>query len=389
MHTLEQQGVTYLDTAATAQKPEALLRCIQNHYTQGVGNVHRAQHELGRRTTEAFEQARHHVATWLNAPSDAQLIFTKGTTESVNLVAYALESSIQPGDEILISALEHHANLLPWQQLALRRQAKLVVIPLDANRQPDCLAAQELMTPKTRLLAVSQLSNVLGNWIPLKTLLALAKQKGIPSFVDGAQAVVHQQPDLQAIGCDFYAFSAHKLYGPDGLGVLMVSPAQCPRLKHWQFGGEMLEHTTYQEATFRAPPLGFEAGTPPITSVLGLSAVLSYLEQLDQRAIAQHEQQLHQHLTSGLKARNLEVLGQPQIALACFRAKGIHPADLGSLLTEQGIAVRTGGHCAQPLMQTLGWQSGGIRVSLGLYNNGQDLAHFFSALDHALEILSE
>ena len=354
-----------------------------------MGNVHRAQHELGRRTTEAFEQARHHIATWANAPSDAKLIFTKGTTESVNLVAYALESSIQAGDELLISALEHHANLLPWQQLALRKQAKLVVIPLDIDGQPDCSVAQELMTPKTRLLAVSQLSNVLGSWTPLKRLLDLARQKGIPSFVDGAQAVVHQKPDLQALGCDFYAFSAHKLYGPDGLGILIATHAQCSRLKHWQFGGEMLEHTTYQEAKFRAPPLGFEAGTPPITSVLGFSAVLSYLTQQDWQAITQHEQKLHQQLILGLKARGLEILGQPKLALACFRAKDIHPADLGDLLTEQGIAVRTGNHCAQPLMHALGWQSGGIRVSLGLYNDDQDLTRFFFALDRALEILSE
>ena len=381
------EGQTYLDSAATAQKPQAMIAALSDYYQGGAANVHRAQHLPGERATRAFERVREQLASWLNAASCEQIIFTRGSTEAVNLLAYGLEQEFQAGDEIVISALEHHANLLPWQQLAQRRGLKLVVLPLDASGDIDLTTAQQLIGPRCRLLAISQLSNVLGRWLPLTELLALAKSQGALTVVDGAQGAVHSQPDMQALGCDFYLFSSHKLYGPDGVGVLYGRTEALQRLRPWQFGGEMVQTCDYQQASFRPAPLGFEAGTPPIAAVLGLGASLGYLRSLDAIAVAAHEAALHRQLFSGLQARSgIQLLGTPEVALACFTVAGVHHSDLAQLLTEPGIAVRAGQHCAMPLLASLG-VSGALRVSLGLYNDGQDLAQFFSALDQALELL--
>ena len=288
---------------------------------------------------------------------------------------------------LLSAPLEHHANLLPWQQLAQRKQLNLVVLPLDADGVIDLDAATRLITPRTRLLAVSQLSNVLGVWQPLPALLALAKAQHALTVVDGAQGVVHGRHDVQALGCDFYVFSSHKLYGPDGLGVLFGRHEALARLQHWQFGGEMVQDADYQHATFRPAPLGFEAGTPPIASVIGLGATLNYLANLDQAAVQAHEAALHALLVDGLKQRQgIQLLGSPHLALVSFVVEGVHNADLAHLLTEQGIAVRAGHHCAMPLLKSFGL-AGAIRVSLALYNDSEDLERFFDALDQALELL--
>ncbi|WP_028627436.1 aminotransferase class V-fold PLP-dependent enzyme [Metapseudomonas resinovorans] len=387
LSALAAEGQTYLDSAATAQKPQAVLDALLGYYASGAANVHRAQHLPGERATRAFEGTRTHVAHWLNAASPAEVLFTRGTTEAINLLAYGLEHLFHPGDEIVVSALEHHANLLPWQQLALRKQLKLVVLPLDDRGRIDLERARTLIGPRTRLVAVSQLSNVLGRWQPLTELLPLARSQGALTVVDGAQGAVHGRHDVQALGCDFYAFSSHKLYGPDGVGVLYGRSDALARLKHWQFGGEMVHTATYQTADFHGAPLGFEAGTPAIASVIGLGAALEYLNSLDAAAVAGHEAALHAKLLAGLAARDgVHLLGEPQLALASFTIEGVHNADLAHLLTEQGIAVRAGHHCAMPLMQNLGLQ-GAIRASLGLYNDGEDLERFFSALDKAMELL--
>ena len=384
---LEAQGQTYLDSAATAQKPQALIESLTGYYTSGTANVHRAQHQAAERATRAFENARLKVAHWLNARSPTEILFTHGATEALNLLAYGLEHLLQPDDEIVISALEHHANLLPWQQLAQRRGAKLVVLPLDKDGLIDLESASRLIGSRTRLLAVSQLSNVLGAWQPLTPLLSLAKTQGALTIVDGAQGVVHGRHDMQALACDFYVFSGHKLYGPEGVGVLYGRDESLLKLKHWQFGGEMVRIAEYQHAEFHAAPLGFEAGTPAIGAVIGLGATLDYLSRQDAIAVAAHEQKLHSQLLSGLSAYSgLRLLGKPSIALASFTIDGVHHGDLAHLLTEQGIAVRSGSHCAQPLMKALGID-GAIRVSLGLYNDGDDLQRFFSAMDRALELL--
>ena len=384
---LAAEGQSYLDSAATAQKPKAMLDALLGYYTGGAANVHRAQHLPGERATRLFETSREKAARWLNAPDTQQIVFTRSATEAFNLLAYGLEQRFEPGDEIVISALEHHANLLPWQQLTLRRQLKLVVLPLDQHGLIDLTQAAQLIGPRTRLLAVSQLSNVLGCWQPLEPLLALAQAQGALTLVDGTQGVVHGRQDVQALGCDFYVCSSHKLYGPDGVGLLYGRPQALAQLTHWQLGGEMLLHTDYHSASFRPAPLGFEAGTPPIASVIALGASLDYLSSLDASAVSAHEAALHAELIAGLQQRQgVRLLGTPTVALASFVVDGVHHADLAHLLTEQGIAVRAGHHCAMPLLQGLGL-SGAIRVSLGLYNDGGDLQRFFSALDQALELL--
>ena len=384
---LEAQGQTYLDSAATAQKPQAMLDALLGYYAGGAANVHRAQHLPGERATRAFEATREKLAHWLNAATPAQIVFTRSATEAFNLLAYGLEQQFQAGDEIVISALEHHANLLPWQQLALRRGLKLVVLPLDGSGIIDLEQAAQLIGPRTRLLAVSQLSNVLGCWQPLDRLLALAKAQNALTVVDGAQGVVHGRHDMQALGCDFYVCSSHKLYGPDGVGILYGREEALQRLQHWQFGGEMVLQADYQSAQFRPAPLGFEAGTPPIAGVIALGASLDYLTGLDAIAVAEHEAALHAHLLTGLNAREgIRLLGEPHVALASFVVEDVHNADLAHLLTEQGIAVRAGHHCAMPLLQSLGL-AGALRPSLGLYNDAGDLQRFFAALDQALELL--
>ncbi|WQG58676.1 cysteine desulfurase [Pseudomonas sp. RTB3] len=384
---LQRQGQTYLDNAATTQKPQALIDALNHYYVNGAANVHRAQHLPGANATQAFESSRSKIAHWLNAGESAQIVFTHGATSALNLLAYGLEHECVAGDEIVISALEHHANLLPWQQLAKRRALKLVVLPLDAAGVIDLDAAAELIGPRTRLLAVSQLSNVLGTWQPLQHLLALARAQGALSVVDGAQGIVHGRHDVQTLGCDFYVFSSHKLYGPDGVGVLFGRNEALHHLRHWQFGGEMVQQAEYHAASFRPAPLGFEAGTPPIAGVIGLGASLDYLSSLDPHAIVAHEAALHDYLLRGLQARNgVRVLGAPQAALASFVVEGAHNADLAHLLTEQGIAIRAGHHCAMPLLKAM-QLSGAIRVSLALYNDSDDLERFFSALDQALELL--
>ncbi|MDZ5601244.1 cysteine desulfurase [Pseudomonas sp. RP23018S] len=385
--TLQGQRQTYLDSAATSQKPQALLDALLSYYSQGAANVHRAQHLPGALATEAFERTRDALAAWLNAASAQQIVFTHGATSALNLLAYGLEHGFQAGDEIAVSALEHHANLLPWQQLAKRRGLTLVILPITEQGQIDVDAALQLIGPRTRLVAVSQLSNVLGTWQPLGPLLAHARAQGALTVVDGAQGVVHGRPDLQQLGCDFYVLSSHKLYGPDGVGVLYGRAQALAHVRHWQFGGEMVHLAEYQQASFRHAPLGLEAGTPPIAGVIGLGATLDYLVGLDSAAVALHEARLHERLLQGLnERRGIRVLGAPQAALASFVVEGVHNADIAHVLTEQGIAVRAGHHCAMPLMNSLGL-NGAIRVSLALYNDSDDLQRFFDALDQGLELL--
>ncbi|WP_252274379.1 aminotransferase class V-fold PLP-dependent enzyme [Pseudomonas subflava] len=387
LSALAAEGQTYLDSAATAQKPQAMLDSLLGYYASGAANVHRAQHLPGERATRAFEATREKAARWLNAVSTEEIVFTRGTTESLNLLAYGLEHLFQPGEQIAVSALEHHANLLPWQQLAERRGLELLVLPLDADGQIDLDQAAALIGPRTRLLAVSQLSNVLGRWQPLPELIALTRAHGALSVVDGAQGVVHGRHDVRALGCDFYVCSSHKLYGPDGVGLLHGRQEALAQLRHWQHGGEMVLHADYHAARFRPAPLGFEAGTPPIAGIIAFGATLDYLAGLDAAAVVGHEAALHAKLLAGLAERDgVRLLGEPQVALASFTVDGLHSADLAHLLTEQGVAVRSGHHCAMPLLKRLG-VAGAIRVSLGLYTDGEDLERFFSALDKALELL--
>lgn len=381
----EQQQV-WLDSAATAQKPQSMLDALAQHYQQGVANVHRAQHQPGERATRAFENARSSIAKWLQADAQDTLIFTKGTTEGINLLSQALAHHLQAGDEILISAYEHHANLLPWQQLALARGLILKVLPMDTDGHLDIDQAIAQLSTRSRIVAISALSNVVGHKQSLSALLSAARKIGAWTVIDGAQAAVHERPNLQQLDCDFFVCSAHKLYGPDGVGLLFARERAVPALRHWQFGGEMVRHCDYQHAEFLPAPLGFEPGTPSTANIIAFAATLEWLKSLDSQAIAAHEAALHAELLQGLQARGMQIIGSPNCALVSFNAPQVHHADLALLLGEQGIAVRAGHHCAMPLLHSLGL-AGALRVSLAMYNNGDDLQRFFAALDQALEIL--
>ncbi len=381
----EQQQV-WLDSAATAQKPQSMLDALTQHYQQGVANVHRAQHQPGERATRAFENARSSIAKWLQADAQDTLIFTRGTTEGINLLSQALAHHLQAGDEILISAYEHHANLLPWQQLALARGLILKVLPMDTDGHLDIDQAIAQLSTRSRIVAISALSNVVGHKQSLSALLSAARKIGAWTVIDGAQAAVHERPNLQQLDCDFFVCSAHKLYGPDGVGLLFARERAVPALRHWQFGGEMVRHCDYQHAEFLPAPLGFEPGTPSTANIIAFAATLEWLQSLDSQAIATHEAALHAALLQGLQARGMQIIGSPNCALVSFNAPQVHHADLALLLGEQGIAVRAGHHCAMPLLHSLGL-AGALRVSLAMYNNGDDLQRFFAALDQALEIL--
>lgn len=381
----DQQQI-WLDTAATAQKPQAMLAALDAHYANGVANVHRAQHVPGENATRAFEQARQQIAEFFDAAHE-QLIFCKSTTEAINLAAYSLEHYFQAGDEIAISAAEHHANLLPWQQLAQRKQLKLTILPLLPNGAIDLAAAAELINQRTKLVAFSPLSNVLGHLQDPRPLLQIAKQQGALTLIDGAQLSVHQRLSLRELNPDFFTCSAHKLYGPDGVGILYASPAAQQLMQAWQFGGEMVKFCDYHSAQFLPAPLGFEAGTPNIAGVIAFAASLNWLNAQDSLAIAEYEQELHALLMQGLQQRSyVQLIGQANCALASFSIKQIHTTDVAMLLGEQGIAVRAGHHCAMPLMQQLEI-NGALRVSLGLYSDEQDLNRLFNALDNAVDML--
>ncbi|MBP9614683.1 MAG: cysteine desulfurase, partial [Thiopseudomonas sp.] len=364
----EQQQV-WLDSAATAQKPQSMLDALAQHYQQGVANVHRAQHQPGERATRAFENARSSIAKWLQADAQDTLIFTKGTTEGINLLSQALAHHLQAGDEILISAYEHHANLLPWQQLALARGLILKVLPMDTDGHLDIDQAIAQLSTRSRIVAISALSNVVGHKQSLSALLSAARKIGAWTVIDGAQAAVHERPNLQQLDCDFFVCSAHKLYGPDGVGLLFARERAVPALRHWQFGGEMVRHCDYQHAEFLPAPLGFEPGTPSTANIIAFAATLEWLQSLDSQAIATHEAALHAALLQGLQARDMQIIGSPNCALVSFNAPQVHHADLALLLGEQGIAVRAGHHCAMPLLHSLDL-AGALRVSLAMYNNG-------------------
>lgn len=384
--TLAEQQQVWLDSAATTQKPQVMIDSLCNYYQHGVANVHRAQHQPGERATRAFENARSSIAQWLQAAAQDTLIFTKGSTEGINLLSQALAHHFQAGDEILISAYEHHANLLPWQQLALARGLSLKVLSMDADGHLDIEQALSQLSARTRLVALSALSNVIGRKQSLAPLLSAARKVGAWTVIDGAQAAVHERPNLQQLNCDFYVCSAHKLYGPDGVGLLFARERAVSALRHWQFGGEMVRQCDYQQAEFLPAPLGFEPGTPSIANIVAFAATLEWLQSLDSHAITAHEAALHAAALAGLQQRGMQIIGAPDCALISFNAPHIHHADLALLLGEQGVAVRAGHHCAMPLLHSLGL-AGALRVSLGMYNNGDDLERFFNALDQALEVL--
>lgn len=380
----------YLDSAATTLKPHAVIESTQQFYSLSAGTVHRSQFAAARDLTQRDEQARSQVARWLNAADDREIVWTRGTTEAINLVANSwLRPRLQPGDEIVVSEAEHHANLVPWLMAARACGARVVKWPLGPDRLPDISQLPALLNSRTRLLAVGQMSNVTGGCPDLGQAIALAHGVGAKVMVDGAQGVVHCPPDLQALDIDFYAFSAHKIYGPMGTGALYGKAELLEAMASWQGGGKMVTQVDFSDFTPQPVPWRFEAGTPNVAGVVGLSAALSWLSQYDlpqaecwsQRLATQAEQQLAE--LPGFRSFRCG-----NASLLAFEFDGLHHSDLVTLLAEQGIALRAGQHCAQPLMAALG-VSGTLRASFAPYNNLQDVDALVHAMKRAISLLSE
>ncbi|WP_421330986.1 cysteine desulfurase [Aeromonas veronii] len=375
--------LVYLDNAATTQKPQAVLDAIAHYYGADNANVHRAAHALSGRATRAFETARETVARFINAPYSREVIWTRGTTEAINLVAQSWGmSELKTGDEIILSTLEHHANIVPWQLVAQRTGAELRVITLDERGDLDLAAYHAMLGPRTRLVSVAHVSNALGTVNPVKEMVAAAKAVGAVTLIDGAQAVAHLEVDVQAIGCDFYAFSGHKLYGPTGIGVLWGRTELLERMPPWQAGGEMIDRVSFSGTTFNTLPFKFEAGTPHIAGAIGLAAAIDFVMGQDREWLAQHEQALTDYLAAGLQqVPGLRLIGEPgkRAGAVSFLLDDIHPQDAATLLDMQGIALRVGHHCAMPLMESLGI-GGTMRASLACYNNRDDVDTLLAAL---------
>jgi len=379
----------YLDNAATTQKPLSVLEAMHNYYLTANANVHRGAHYLSDKATDQFENARLRVAQFLNASQQSQVIWTKGTTESINLVAYGLEHLIQAGDEILITSLEHHANLVPWQQLAFRTGARLRVLPLtsDAEWQEELT---HYFTERTKIFAVTQVSNAIGVHTPIEMLIQQAKQHGAFTLVDGAQAVAHYPVDVAKLDCDFYVFSGHKMYGPTGIGVLYGKHHALEVLMPYQTGGEMVSKVSYQATEFNVLPYRLEAGTPHMEGAIGLAAACDFVDQQDRQSMLAWEQQLANHVWVTLqKAANVEIYSPEHNAtLVSLSVPNVHTLDLNAYLDSQGIAVRAGSHCAQPLMAQLG-VTGTLRASFACYNTLQEAERFCDVLIEAIDLLAE
>ncbi|WP_368161630.1 SufS family cysteine desulfurase [Aeromonas sp. R5-3] len=375
--------LVYLDNAATTQKPKAVLDALNHYYRADNANVHRAAHALSGRATRAFEDARETVVRFINAPRSHEVIWTRGTTEAINLVAHSWGmSELKAGDEIILSTLEHHANIVPWQLVAQRTGAVIRVIPLDERGDLDLAAYRAMLGPRTRLVSVAHVSNALGTVNPVKEIVAAAKAAGALTLIDGAQAVAHLEVDVQAIGCDFYAFSGHKLYGPTGIGVLWGRTELLERMPPWQAGGEMIDRVSFSSTTFNTLPFKFEAGTPHIAGAIGLAAAIDFVMEQDRGGLASHEAALSDYLVAGLQqVPGLRLVGEPgqRAGAVSFLLRDIHPQDAATLLDMQGIALRVGHHCAMPLMESLGI-GGTMRASLACYNNRDDVDALLAAL---------
>ncbi|ULS50249.1 cysteine desulfurase CsdA [Pectobacterium carotovorum] len=383
-----QHSAVYLDSAATALKPQPVIDAVQAFYGSESGTVHRSQHRGAQALTQRFEGTREQVAALLHADDPRSIVWTRGTTEAINLVAQSYaRPRLQPGDEIVVSEAEHHANLIPWLMVAQQTGANIVKLPIGADLLPDIEQLATLITPKTRLLALGQMSNVTGGQPDLARAITLAHRYGAVVMVDGAQGIVHCPPDVQALDIDFYAFSGHKLYAPTGIGVLYGKTALLESMMPWQGGGKMMTQVSFDGFTPQAIPQRFEAGTPHIAGVLGLSAALDWLTTLDWHAAEQHSQQLAQLAETYLaQFPGFRSFRSPQSSVLSFDIADVHHSDLVTLLAESGIALRAGHHCAQPLMDALG-VSGTLRASFAPYNNQQDVAALIAAVGSALELL--
>jgi cysteine desulfurase/selenocysteine lyase len=382
--------LVYLDNAATTQKPQVVMDALTRYYSTINSNVHRGAHTLSDLATREFEGARETVQRFINARHSHEIIWTRGTTESINLVAHSwARSFLRAGDEILISAMEHHSNIVPWQLVAQQTCATLKVIPGTANAELDMEAFDKLLTDKTRIVSVVHVSNALGTINPVKDIVAKAHAKGALVLLDGAQATPHWSIDVQDLDCDFYAFSGHKVFGPTGIGVLYGKTSLLQSMQPYQGGGEMIEKVTFEKSTWNELPYKFEAGTPNIAGAIGLAAAIDYLNQFDRTQLAQHEHALLQAcLDRAADMNDIRLIGRAKdkAGVFSFLLQGAHPHDLGTLLDQQGVAVRTGHHCAMPIMDQFGIP-GTVRASFAFYNTLDDVERFFAALEKAKTFL--
>lgn len=370
------QPLIYLDNGATTQKPLAVIEALAHYYRADNANVHRGVHTLSQRATAGYEGARETVRRFINAPGAESVIFTRGTTESINLVAQSFaRPRLQPGDEILISWLEHHSNIVPWQLVCQQTGATLKVAPIDENGAIDQAAFRALLSERTRLVAISHISNALGTINPVADMIRDAHAAGAVVLIDGAQAVAHQGVDVQALDADFYAFSSHKLYGPTGLGVLYGRADLLEAMPPWQGGGDMIASVSFEQTTWNALPYKFEAGTPPIAAAIGLQAALDWIDSVGLSAIAAHEATLLEAGTTLLQElAGVRIIGTApdKAAILSFVIEGVHPHDAGTLLDQLGIAIRAGHHCAQPVMDRFGIPAT-VRASIAAYNTTAEL----------------
>lgn len=383
--------LVYLDSAATSQKPRVVIEATRQYYEEYNANIHRAVHALGERATKEYELAREKVARFIGAPDPKGVVFTRGTTEAINLVARSFaRPRLGPGDEVLITHLEHHSNIVPWQIVCEEAGAKLIAAPVTDSGDLDLEAFADLVSDRTKIISVAHVSNALGTVLPVKRIVQIAKQKGIPVLVDGAQAAPHRRVDVAELGCDFYALSAHKMYGPTGIGALWARPELLDEMPPYQGGGEMIRSVSFEKTTYNDVPHKFEAGTPDIAGAIGFGIAVDFLEGLGLKNVEAHERELLGYLVESLqKAPGVRLLGEPQerSGAVSFTLEGVHPHDVGTLLDRDGVAIRTGHHCAMPLMKRFNVPAT-IRASVGIYTTKQDVDALVAALGNVREVFA-
>src|ERR1041385_4312054 len=382
--------LVYFDNAATSQKPQVVIDAIMKYYEEENSNIHRGVHYLSEKATQAYEAARRKIQQFINAGSHQEIIFVRGTTEAINLVAHSYgRKNIGRGDEVVISAMEHHSNIVPWQIVCEEKGAKLRVIPMNDDGELLLDEYEKLLNEKTKIVALTHISNALGTINPIKEMIAIAHHKGIPVLIDGAQAVPHMNVNVRDLDCDFYAFSSHKMFGPTGVGILYGKKEHLEKMPPYQGGGDMIKSVTFEKTIYNDLPYKFEAGTPSIASGIGLGAAVDYINSINLGSIATYEHELLEYATRRLREiEGVRIIGtaKHKAAVLSFVMEGIHPHDIGTILDDEGIAIRTGHHCAQPVMQRFGIPAT-ARASFAFYNTKEEIDVFIGALKKVKEVL--
>jgi cysteine desulfurase/selenocysteine lyase len=389
--TIKGNPLVYLDNAASAQKPQRVIDAISEFYAHDYANIHRGVHELSERATKAYENARLKVQAFLGAATEREIVFVRGTTEGINLVAESYgRANVGEGDEVLITTMEHHSNIVPWQMLCERTGARLKVVPISDRGELEMDELEKLLGAKTKIVAVGHVSNALGTINPIRTIIELAHERGVPVLVDGAQAAPHMAIDVVKLDCDFYTISGHKMFGPSGIGALYAKESLLEKMPPYQGGGDMISSVSFEKTTYNRLPFRFEAGTPNIAGAVGLGATIDYLNDVGMDGIAAYEEELLDYATNALREiPGLRMVGEAshKASVLSFVLDGVHPHDIGTILDQEGIAVRTGHHCAQPVMDRFGIPAT-ARASLALYNTREDIDRLVRGLETVREVFT-